>query len=316
MSGTGVGHDHAGGERRVVAELQGELHRVIVAVGGRGAADDDPAVGHGVVLGSQGVRVDERHRGVVVDEVVGHRHDRLLHLVGVGAVGQHHETVAGVLLPGGQFRTFAATGSRDRVRRRVGVLHAGGHAVHATHRVGVPLAEAPTPERVGGTLGQDRLTDQPIDREQAGVPSGGDHRGGVVVPGGRIDRREVLGDPGMGVVAVDDVEHRGQQRPLHRQVLLRTATAQHDVDQDLEVGDVVEVHHRGLRVGRRHRGRVPPGDHSHQLQVGALADRRLRPPPEVAVAGDCDPDRNAHGHPSCGPTDLRSQPASDRAAGH
>ena len=118
VSGPGVGHQHAGGECRVVVEFQRELHGVVVPVGGGGAADHKPAVGHGVVVGGQRVGVNEGDRGVVPDEVVGHGDDGLLDRVGIGALGQHHVAVAGVLLPGGQLRAFAAAGMLEGAGER------------------------------------------------------------------------------------------------------------------------------------------------------------------------------------------------------
>src|SRR5699024_1387848 len=173
---------------------------------GRSTSDDEATVGHGGVITGEGVGVDEGDRGVVVGEVVGHRHDRLLDLGGVRSVLQDDVTVTRVLLPRLEVWAGAASG---RVDSRLGwhrVLDATGDTGNSTNRIGMTLAEAPPPERVGGTCRQDRLTIETVEGEQARIPAGGDEADGASVAGGRIDTIEVLVDAGVGVEAVDDVE--------------------------------------------------------------------------------------------------------------
>src|SRR5699024_8912974 len=152
-----------------------------------------------------------------------------LHLGGVRSVLQDDVTVTRVLLPRLEVWAGAAAG---RVDGRLGwhpVLDATGNTGDATNRIGVTLAEAPPPERVGGTSRQDRLTVETVEGEQARIPTGGDEADRVSVAGGRIDAIEVLVDAGVGVEAVDDVEASSKVGHLNGQVLLRTATAQQHI---------------------------------------------------------------------------------------
>ncbi len=65
------------------------------------------------------------------------------------------------------------------------------------------LAEAVTPERVGGSLWQYGLAIQSVQREQTRIPTGRDHRGGAGCLRCRVDRIEVCRNMGVVVVTVD-----------------------------------------------------------------------------------------------------------------
>ena len=217
------------------------------------------------------------------------------HGVGVGAFGQHDEAFARVLLPRGELRAGAAAHLLHRGGHRHGVLHAAGHAGHAADGVGVALAEALAPEGVGGAFGQQRLADDAVDGEHAGVPAGGDERGLVVGTRRRVDGGEVFGDAGVGVEAVDGVEQCGQLRALLGQVLLGAAAQDQHVDLPGVAGQRVHAVHRHAGGERLQlRGRAAGVD-ADELHVGAAGDGGLDAAAQVAVAGNGDANGRCHG---------------------
>ena len=183
----------------------------------------------------------ERHRGVVVGEVVGHLHDGALDGCLVGAVLGHHEAFARVLLARHQLGVLARAHGLERRGHRNRVLARVRHAVDAADGVAVALGDAAPPERVVVPLGQDAGCIQAGEREHAGVPPRRDEGHGAALLRRRVHAREVVGDVRMGVERVHHVAQRGAGRRLLGKVA-RAAAAQ---DQHVDVADVRrEVFHR------------------------------------------------------------------------
>ena len=263
-------------------------------VAGVAAANHEAAVGHALVIPTQLLLADEVDAGVVVGKVVRHADDGLLHGSGIGAFGQHHETFARVLFPRTQLGTRAAAHAVDGHRRRQCVLHAGLDARHPAHGIGMPLAQSLAPESVGHAIRQQRFAVEAIDGEHAGVPADGDQRRLAIGPRRLVHRREVFGNPRVGIETVDGIEHRRQLRTLHGQIILGAAAEDQHIDGFAMFVQCIHGIHRRAGDKRRQLARGTTGEDAHQRYVRVLADGGFDASSEVAVTGDANPNLLAH----------------------
>ena len=299
MHGTRIGHQHAGSELGVAAQLQAVLDHLRVLGRRIAAADHEAAMRHGRVIAAQLLGADEVDRGVVFVKVVRHGHDGLAHGFGIGTFLQHHVAVTTVLLARGQLGALAAAHALHRLFHRQRVLHTTRHTRHTTDRIRMSLAQALAPEGVGGALGQQRFADHAVDREHARIPAGGNQRRLAVGARRRVHGSEVLGNARMRVEAVHRVEQRSQFRALLRQVFLGAAAQDQHVDAVGVLREGIHAEHRSAGRDRPHPlGRAARVD-ADQFHVGVAGDGGFDAAAQVAVAGDADADGLTHAEFLC-----------------
>ena len=166
---------------------------------------------------------DERHRGVIVGEVVRHLDDGLLDSRQVGTFLGHDEALARVLLTRGQLRLLAVAHGFERRGDGHGVLARIGHALDATNGVAVTLRDAAAPERVVLALGQHAGSVQTSDGEHAWIPARRDDGHIAALLRSGIHLGEMGGDVRMGIERVDYVEQVRACGRLLRQVVRAAA---------------------------------------------------------------------------------------------
>ena len=265
---------------------------VFILVPGDPAADHKAPVGQTAVVLLQFFLTDEVDGGVIIREIVGHGHNGLFHRLGVGPFFQHHITFPGVLLPGGQFRLAAAAhrfqGCFHRHRILLGVFDTGNPADGVT----VALADPFAPEGIILSFRQDGVAVQPGQGKQAGIPAYGNNSQMAGSPGRLVHCCKMFRDPGMGVEAVDHVEHPGHFRSLHRQIRSAAAAEDQHIDAVLPVGHILYIDHRHIGRGDFPLGRTPAGEHRCQFHIRRLLQSTFHTPSQIAISQD--PNSNGH----------------------
>ena len=188
----------------------------------------------------QFLRRNEMNDRVVIGEVVRHRLDFALDSLQVGALFRDDETFAQVLFASRQRRIRAAPSRRQGRVERNRVLLRVQNAVDSADRVGVPLTDAASPERVVDAVRKDRAAVKSSEREHAGVPTARDQRDLAAFLRGGVDRGEVFRNLGVRVETVDDVEEARQFRRLFRQIGRASAAKDKNVDFVLHFGDFID----------------------------------------------------------------------------
>ncbi len=185
---------------------------VLIILSGAAAREHEAAVGHAAVVLPELLVGDEVDGGVIVREIVGHGLDGSLYSLGIRTVLEDDKALAGMLLSCGELRGLSGADLLDGLLDRDGVLLRVLHAGDSPDGVRVALAYALAPEGVVLAAGENGVAQHTVEGEETRIPADGDDAHLPCLLRCLIDILKVLGDPGVGVEAVDHIEEGGVLR--------------------------------------------------------------------------------------------------------
>ena len=251
---------------------------------GNTAPDDKAAVGKSGVVPLHLFFRNEMDGRVIIREIIGHGLDLFLNPGQVCPLFRHDKAFSGVHVTGLKYRIFSLPDLLNRRLYRNGILSGVFDPADPADRVGMSLADAPAPEGIIGAFRQTGCRDHTVQGEHTGIPAHGNNADLTAFTGCRVDRGKMLRNPGMGIKAVDDIEHLRVFGCLDRQVGRAAAAEDHHIDfifKGRNLRHVMYAH--AFRADLQCFGR-PSGEDSLQLHVGILPDGALHAPAQVAIS--------------------------------
>ena len=149
----------------------------------------------------------------------------------------------------------------------------------------MPLAHAAAPERIISAVGKCCVGVQAGKREEARIPSAADDADGACLAGRGIHVGKMLGDVGVRVKAVHDVEQLGKLGRLLGEVGGTSSAEHHDVNLVCHSRHVIPCIDGGVRR-HTHRRWVATREDGHEVHVVCLGDRCLNAACKIPVTSD------------------------------
>ena len=224
------------------------------------------------------------YRRVIIREIIRHGFDLFLHLRRIRPFFQYHEALSRVLLPGGQIRILSLSHGIQRGLYRNRILLAVPDALYPAYGVGMPLADALSPERIILSIRKDRIGIQPVQREHPRIPAHGYDSHLTAFFRRLIHPGKMLRDPCMGIEAVYHMEQLRIDRSLFGKIRRAPAAQDHHIDPVLPVLRFGYAAHTCTFCQDLYICRIPAGKDCRQLHIRILLHGTFHTPAQIAIA--------------------------------